>query len=61
MIHPQRAHLVFYDGLWRLFRSRWKSQWRTHPCIAAHISGKTIAEVKQRLAKAHDRHRYQYF
>lgn len=51
-------HLVFYEGKWHLFRSRWKSQFRGPQLYAASISANTIPEVKQRLAKDPDRHRF---
>lgn len=53
-------HLVFYDGAWHLYRSRWKSQWRKHPYQAACITAPTISALQARLAKAWDRFSFGY-
>lgn len=55
---PPKAHLVYYDGEWHLFRSRWKSQYRTAPWIAAQVCGSTIPKLQKRLAKIYDRWRF---
>ena len=60
VIPAPKAHLVWHDGYWRLYRNKWKSQWRTPPWSAACISGYTIPLVTARLRKAHDAWKYGY-
>lgn len=49
-----KPHLVFKDGVWCLYRNWWKSNWPTANCI----TGKTIAELRKRLKKSHERFRF---
>lgn len=54
VVHKNLPHMVFYNGQWHLFRSRWKSRFRVAPYIAAQIVEPTVADIKRRLNKQRD-------
>lgn len=45
-----RPYLVYREGRWLLYRTRWKSQWPTAACISAP----TIPELIERLKRNRD-------
>lgn len=53
-IEKNLPHLIFHEGQWRLFRSKWKSKFRTFPLVAAHVARPTIPELKQALPNVYD-------
>ena len=53
---PPKPHLIHRGGRWCLYQNKWKSQFRDAACI----SGTTLTEVEQRLAKAHNNYRFGY-
>lgn len=55
---PAKPYLVRHQGVWKLFRNRWKSQFREPRNHAACISAPTIPALQQRLQRAHDGYRF---
>lgn len=47
-------YIVFHDGRWHVYRSRWKSQFRGPKLWAAALSAPTIPELRTRIAKCRD-------
>lgn len=59
-VPPSKAHLVFYDGQWHMFRSKWKSRFRVFPKLAANITRPTIDMIRKDLPYQLDAWRYGY-
>jgi hypothetical protein len=50
-IHRNLPHLIFHAGQWKLFRSKWKSQFVGPKLYAACTSGNTIPEIQQKVRR----------
>lgn len=55
-ITPVKPHIVYRDGVFSLFRSRWKSKWPT----ARAVCGLSVTEIQRRLAHEPDRRRFRF-
>lgn len=53
-------HIVKDSRGYHLFKSRWKSQFRGPHLWAACITANSIRELKEKLAKDHDKYRFGY-
>lgn len=54
-------HIRCHEGQFHLFRNRYKSQYVGPRLYAACISGVTISEVQQRLAKVYNRGSFGFY
>lgn len=54
-------HIRYHNGKFHLFRNRYKSQYVGPRLYAACISGVTISEVQQRLAKVYNRGSFGFY
>lgn len=55
-----KPHLVFYKDKWHIYRSKWKSRFRSGNWMAACLSGSTISDIQDRIRRASDGYKYGY-
>ena len=57
----QKPRLIWHNGHWSLYRSKWKSQFRGPEIYASAITGTTIREVTRRVHTQRDGYRFGAF
>ena len=53
-----KPHILMDDGIWKVFRNKWKSQFRGPKLYAACISAPTLPELRQKIRRAYDGYRF---
>lgn len=62
VIEKNLPHIIYHEGRWKLYRSKWKSKFRfKEPWIAACLSAPNVTNLQFILKRAFDRHSFGYY
>lgn len=57
-IYIIKPHIVFFNNEWHIYRSKWKSQFRSGKWCAACLSDPSIYFLRIQILQSHDGYKY---